>query len=76
MANSTDQLGEMVKRLGYARNNQVKLYGETFNLLSDPISAGENLIVVDGQETRSGQVKRVRIPLTVVNMAKQQRKAA
>lgn len=76
MTNSTDQLCEMVKRLGYARNNQVKLYGETFNLLSDPISAGENLIVVDGQETRSGQVKRVRIPLPVVNMAKQQRKAA
>jgi hypothetical protein len=32
-----------IKHLGYGQNNQVRLYGEVFDLVSDPASFGENL---------------------------------
>jgi hypothetical protein len=69
-------LCEKIKRLGYAQNNQVKLYGEIFDLVSDPVSVGENLVFVDGLERKSGHLRRVRIPLPVVHMAMKQRHAA
>lgn len=69
-------LCEMIKRLGYAQNNQVKLYGEVFDLVSDPVSVGDNFVFVDALERKSGQVRRVRIPLTIVHMAMQERRAA
>ena len=63
-------LCEMIRRLGYARNNQVKLYGEVFDLLSDPVRVGEDLVFVDAVARDSGLVRRVRIPPNIVQMAK------
>lgn len=71
-----DTLCEAIKRLGYARNNQVRLYGEVFDLVSDPISVGETLVFVDAVERKSGQVRRVRIPSTIVQIARINRRAA
>jgi len=67
---------ETLKRLGYAQDNQVKLYGEIFHLVSDPISVGENLVFVDARDGKSGKVIRVRIPPTVVQMARIKSRAA
>ncbi len=64
-------LSECIRRLGYAKNTQVRLYGQTFDLLSDPIVAGEDLIFVDALEHKSGRRTRVRIPLSIVRMARQ-----
>ena len=69
-------LCETIKRLGYSKNNQVRLYGEVFDLVSDPVSVGETLVFIDGVERKSGHVRRVGIPRTIVNMAKQDRRAA
>jgi hypothetical protein len=69
-------LCESIKRLGYAQNNQVRLYGEVFDLVSDPVSVGDNFVFVDALERKSGNVRRVGIPLTIVHMAKQDRRAA
>ena len=69
-------LCERVKRLGYSRNTQVRLYGEVFNLVSDPISIGDNFVFVDALEQKSGRIRRVRIPLTIVHLAEQNRNAA
>jgi hypothetical protein len=69
-------LCETLKRLGYAQDNQVKLYGEIFHLVSDPISIGENLVFVDALHGRSGRVMRVRIPPTLVQMARIKARAA
>ena len=62
-------LCETIQRLGYAHNSQIKLYGESFQLLSDPIVEGEKAVFVDGREMKSHQVKRLRIPLPIVMMA-------
>jgi len=74
--NQTDALCETIKRLGYARNNQVKLYGKVFDLVSDPVSVGENLVFVDAMDRQSGQVRRVRIPPTIVQKARIKSRAA
>jgi hypothetical protein len=58
--------------MGYAKGNQVRLYGEVFDLLSDPVSIGDNLVVVDAIAKRSGSRQRVHIPLSVLNRAKQE----
>ncbi|HEV2729756.1 MAG TPA: hypothetical protein VGV15_06960 [Terriglobales bacterium] len=72
--NQPDALRETIKRLGYAQNNQVRLYGEVFDLLSDPVSVGERLVFVDALERNSGQVRRVRIPPAIVRMARTKRR--
>jgi hypothetical protein len=60
-----DTLCETLKRLGYAKNNQVRLYGEVFDF-----------VFVDALERKSGQVRRVRIPMPIVQMARMKRRAA
>ena len=75
-ANQPDTLCETIKRLGYAQNNQVRLYGKVFDLVSDPVSVGENFVFVDALDRKSGQVRRVRIPPTIVQMARIKRRAA
>jgi hypothetical protein len=74
--NRPDTLCETIKRLGYAQNNQVKLYGEVFDLVSDPVRMGENFVFVDAVEQKSGRVMRVRIPPAIVQMARKKRRAA
>ncbi|HTR23962.1 MAG TPA: hypothetical protein VMI10_08245 [Terriglobales bacterium] len=64
-------LCESLKRLGYGRNRQVRLYGADYDLTSDPIVVADRLVVVDAIERRSGQSTRIRIPLTILKAARQ-----
>jgi len=63
------RLCERLKGLGYARQNQVRLYGLEFELVSDPLVMSDSVVFVDGVEKKSGQFRRVLIPLTVVKIA-------
>lgn len=65
-------LCERLKRLGFSSNSQIRLYGSQFELVGDPVVMSDTLVFIDGVEKKSGQIRRVRIPLTVVNMAAQQ----
>ena len=56
-------------RLGYAQHNQVKLYGEVFDLKSDPFCVGNDCVFVDAVERKSGHARRIRIPQNIVRMA-------
>jgi len=62
---------DVIRRLGYSKDSQVKLYGEVFELVSDPIAVTRNLVFVDGIEKKSGTLRRIRIPLPLVFMANQ-----
>ena len=68
--NEESKLCEIIKRLGYAQNTQVRLYGEAFDIVSDPFSVGENDVFVDARERKSGRARRLRIPLSIVHTAK------
>jgi hypothetical protein len=62
-------LCETIKRLGYFQNGQVKLYGEIFRLVSDPVIVEGRSVFVDAVERKSGTLRRIRIPLPIVLMA-------
>ena len=69
-------LCERLKRIGYQKDKQIRMYGEEFELISDPITISEHLYVVDAIERKSKSVRRVRIPLPVITMAKRDLSAA
>jgi hypothetical protein len=69
MTEKQASLHERLKRMGYKQENEIKLYGQKFELLGDPIVLGNDLVLLDAIERGSGEVKRIRIPLSVVNMA-------
>lgn len=65
-------LCERLKRLGFTREQQVKLYGSQFELVGDPLVMSDTVVFFDAVEQKSGELRRVRIPLTIVKMAAQQ----
>jgi len=70
------RLTDRLKRLGFANAKRMKLYGQEFELLSDPIVVEENAVFFEAIESRSRQPRRVRIPLNIVHMASRERQAA
>ena len=64
-----DILTERLKLLGFTKGNQIKLYGEVFELMSEPFVIADAVVLVDAMEKTSGESRRVRIPLPIVNMA-------
>ena len=69
MSASNASLCAKLKQLGFAQENKMRLYGEEFELLSDPIVIADGAVVVDALEKRSRQPRRIHIPLPIVNMA-------
>jgi len=69
-------LCKRLQHLGFTKGNRMKLYGEEFELHSEPIVVGDKIVLVDATEKKSGQMRRVRIPLPIVNMANGDRRAA
>jgi hypothetical protein len=61
------EVGERLKALGYARLNRIRMYGEEFDLASDPIPQ-ENGFAIEAVSRKSGLARRVRIPLSILRM--------
>lgn len=76
MSERQTKLCEKLKRLGYGQNNQIRLYGDKFDVTSDPVVISEHLVVVDAVEQKTGRTRRVRIPLNIVSMADQEKRTA
>ncbi len=71
---------ERLRKFGFAESRQMRLYGEEFVLISNPIADGEGF-AVEAVNRRSGNKTRVRIPLSLVctlkrELALQQEQAA
>ena len=62
-------LSARLKKLGFALGNQMKLYGKTFEISGEPIIVGDDEVLIDAIETKSGTAKRIRIPLPVLKIA-------
>ena len=56
-------LCDRLKKLGYSQGNRIRIYGEEFDLVSDPITLRDQVVFVDGVERKTGVTRRVRIPL-------------
>jgi hypothetical protein len=64
-----EQLSQKLQSLGFARGNQMRLYGRRFEIVSAPIIITRNLVMMDAIDAASGKVERIRIPLPVLKMA-------
>ena len=62
-----NQVGERLKALGYAHPNRIRMYGEEFDLTSNPIPE-ENGFAIEAISRRSGLARRLRIPLSILQM--------
>ena len=67
---------ERLKQLGYAKDKRLRMYGEEFDLLSDPKVVEDELIVVDAVVRKSGSLRRLSIPMSVVQMIRKETRAA
>jgi hypothetical protein len=65
---ATADICEKLKHLGFARSNHVKLYGEQFELISDPFPQ-ENGIAVEAVRSDGKSPRIIRLPLPVLRMA-------
>ena len=69
MTSQQRKINLRLQKLGFTLGTQVRLYGERFEIAGQPIIVSENLVLVDAIEMKSGKLKRVRIPLPILNMA-------
>lgn len=60
--------------LGYGRSKKVRLYGREMNLISDPFPA-EDGIAVDAVGAGETKARRVKLPLSVLQVASSNRAA-
>jgi len=56
MPRQTRHLNEKLKNLGFAHGNRLRLYGEIFEVASEPIVVTETVVLVDAIEARSGSL--------------------
>ncbi|HTJ87252.1 MAG TPA: hypothetical protein VL349_08340 [Terriglobales bacterium] len=58
---------ERLKKFGYASERRIRLYGEELHLVSNPVAeeTGYSVLAV---AVRSGNLRHLRIPLSVVGM--------
>lgn len=65
--NRNDEVCERLKALGYAHRNRIKIYGEEFDLTSNPIADG-NGFAIEAISRKSGNARMLRIPLSILQM--------
>ena len=58
---------ERLKTLGYEHKNRIRMYGEEFDLISNPIS-DEQGFAIEAVSRKTGHTRKVRIPLSIVQM--------
>lgn len=58
---------ERLKTLGYALHNRIRMYGEEFDLVSNPI-VDETGVVIEAVSRKSGRARRLRIPLSILHV--------
>ena len=65
--NRNDEVCERLKALGYAHRNRIRMYGEEFDLTSNPIANGSGF-AVEAISRKSGDTRTLRIPLSILQM--------
>ncbi len=66
---SISEICEHVKHLGYAVSGRIRLYGEEFEVVSDPFPQDDG-IAVHVKSQRNSTVRVLQLPATVVQSVK------
>jgi hypothetical protein len=72
---SSSEMCAHVKRLGYSTSRHVRLYGEDFEVVSDPFPEADG-IAVRVTTTNDTKIRVLQIPATVLQSVKRGRRAA
>jgi hypothetical protein len=72
---SVSEICAQVKHLGYATSGQIRLYGEEFEVLSDPFPEDDG-IAVRVKTKKNSSIRVLQLPATVLQSARGRRKAA
>lgn len=62
---------EGLRKLGYASERCIRLYGDEFHLVSDPFPVGDGF-AIEGIDRSSGRSRSIRIPLSLLHMVRRQ----
>ena len=75
--NSVEEACARIKQLGYVASRRVRIYGEEFELLSDPFPQADQ-IAIRAKAKSDSRVRILRLPVTIVQggIGQQQVKAA
>jgi hypothetical protein len=65
--NRNDDLCERLQALGYAHGKRIRVYGEEFDLTSNPIADGSGF-AIEAISRKSGHTRMLRIPLSILHM--------
>ncbi|MGA8617886.1 MAG: hypothetical protein WB660_05120 [Candidatus Sulfotelmatobacter sp.] len=60
-----------VKRMGYAASSRVRLYGEDFEVLSDPFPEADG-VAVHVKAQKDSKIRVLRLPATVLQRVKRE----
>lgn len=58
-----------VKRLGFAARERIRLYGEEFEVMSDPFEDGEG-VALNVRSKKDANIRVLRLPVTILQTAK------
>jgi len=61
------EICKRLKNLGYEERHRMRIYGEEFDLTSNPVPV-EGGYVIEAVSRRTGKVRKLAIPLSVVHM--------
>ena len=68
----TSEVCSQIKEFGYAISQSIRIYGEDFEVLSDPF-ASDGGIAVQVRSKRTSQTRILQLPATVIHRVSQQR---
>ncbi len=62
----TAEVCSQIKRFGYAMSQKIRIYGEEFEVLSDPF-ASDGGIAIHVRSKRTSQARVLQLPTTIVH---------
>ena len=69
--NSVEEACARIKQLGYVASRRVRIYGEEFELLSDPFPQADQ-IAIRAKAKSDSRVRILRLPVTIVRGGRRQ----
>ena len=73
--NSVEEACARIKQLGYVASRRVRIYGEEFELLSDPFPQADQ-IAIRAKAKSDSRVRILRLPVTIVQGGRRQQVTA
>jgi hypothetical protein len=64
-----------LQKMGYARSKHIRMYGQEFEVVSDPFPQGDG-IAIQAFSKRETQARTLRLPLSILQVVTRKKRAA